>query len=329
MKRFRVLSIVVILGIVLLLIAVVASNTRRSNSSSALQTTNRGSTEGKAAYPASATAVAAAGASAANESLALDQSSAGGAASQSVPASQPSSTDQQLFNRLVVKTANLSLQVENVTNAEAAVRAKVQALGGYVVQVQTSGSDENLNSAITFRVPVSRFDDALAGVEGLAKKVISRTVGGDDVTEEYVDLDSRLRNLEATRARLLTFLDKATRVEDALAVNQSLTDVQGQIEQIQGRKKYLEQSAAFSTITVSLMPVPQLPQLVSEESWQPVRVARDALRSLIQFGQGIAEIIIVLLVWSPVWGLLLFAGLWAWRRLRTSKQSHPSASSTT
>ncbi len=201
------------------------------------------------------------------------------------------------------------------------MRAKVQALGGYVVKVQTSGADDDLNTTVTFRVPASRFDDALAGVEGLAKNVISRTVGGDDVTEEYVDLDSRLRNLEATRDRLLTFLNKADKVEDALAVNQSLTDVQGQIEQIQGRKKYLEQSAAFSTITVVLAPVPPLPRLVSEDGWQPVRVARDALRSLIQFGQGIAEVIIVLLVWSPVWGVLLLVGLWIWRRLRASKRT--------
>jgi hypothetical protein len=314
MKRFRILALIVIPGIVLLLIAAVVGSAVRSSSSTTFQAVDRGLGGGKSAATESG---AASEAPAARQPLALEQSGASGAGAQSAPAAM----DQQSFNRLVIKTADVSLQVENVASAEAAVRAKVNALGGYVVKVQTSGSDEYLTTTITFRVPASRFDDALAGVEGLAKKVLSHTVGGDDVTEEYVDLDSRLRNLEATRARLLTFLDKADKVEDALAVNQSLSDVQGQIEQIQGRKKYLEQSAAFSTITVALTPVPPLPQLVSEEGWQPLRVARDALRGLILFGQGIAEIMIVLLVWSPVWGVLLLVGLWLWRKLRGSKRA--------
>jgi hypothetical protein len=318
MKRFRILSIVVVLGIVLVLVAVVVNSTRGSGSSNSFQTADRSGVGGKAGSAESGLAPEA---PAANQPLALEQSAAGGAAAQPAPASQPAANDQQLFDRLVIKTADLSLQVENVTQAEAAVRARAQALGGYVVKVQTSGADDYINTTITFRVPANRFDDALAGVEGMAKKVLSHTVGGDDVTEQYVDLDSRLRNLEATRDRLLTFLNKADKVEDALAVNQSLTEVQGQIEQIQGRKKYLEQSAAVSTITVALAPVPPLPQLVSEENWQPLRVARDALRSLIQFGQGIAEIAIVLLVWSPVWGVLLLVGLWLWRKLRGMKRA--------
>src|SRR6185295_2041334 len=109
-----------------------------------------------------------------------------------------------------------------VPNAEAAVRAKVQQLGGYVVKSENSGSDENMTVQITFRVPATRFDESLAGMQGLAKKVLSRTVSGDDVTEEFVDLQSRLRNLEATRDRLATFLDKSTTVDEALKVNASL-----------------------------------------------------------------------------------------------------------
>lgn len=221
---------------------------------------------------------------------------------------------QQAGQRLVIKNATVSIQVEAVAAAEAQIRARAEQLGGYVVSVQTSGSDEYMSSLVTFRVPAARFEDALSGVEGLAKKVLSRSVGGEDVTEEFVDLESRLRNLEATRTRLLDLLDKATRVEDALQVNQALTDVQGQIEQIQGRMKYLTQSAAFSTISADLQPVPPPPTIYEEDAWQPLRVAGEALAGLVSFGQGLVNLGIVLLVWSPVWLPLLLLAQWGWRR---------------
>lgn len=241
---------------------------------------------------------------------ALEQSQAGG---QGSPPQAP--VDQQGFNRLVIKTADMSLQVDKVGDAESAVRALAARLSGYVVKVQTSGSGDDLSSQITFRVPAQRFEEALAGVQGLAKKVLGRTVSGEDVSEEFVDLESRVRNLEATRDRLLTFLDKATKVEDALSVNNSLNDIQGQIEQAKGRMQYLKQSAAFSTITVSLSPVPPPTPIVEEGGWQPVAIARGALRSLVELGQGLANVVIVLLVWTPVWLPIVLLILWLRRRV--------------
>jgi hypothetical protein len=241
----------------------------------------------------------------------LDGSATGGGAA--APAAGAPAQAQQ-FERLVIKTADISLQVESVREAETAVRAKVQALGGYVVKAENSGSDEDMTARITFRVPAQRFDEALAGVQGLAKKVLARTVSGDDVTEEFVDLQSRLRNLEATRDRLLTFLQKAATVEEALKVNESLSQVQGEVEQVRGRIEYLKQSAALSTVTVSLAPVPAVAPIVEEGGWQPLAVARGALRGLIELGQGLANVAIVLLIWTPVW--LPFVALIWWLRRR-------------
>lgn len=244
---------------------------------------------------------------------------AGGASaleqSAGAPAANQPQAGQPAFDRLVIKTADLALQVESARDAEAQVRALVNQWGGYVVKVETTGADEQMASRVTFRVPAERFDDALAGVQGLAKKLLSRTVSGDDVTEEFVDLESRLRNLEATRDRLLTFLAKAEQVEDALKVNESLSQIQGEIEQVKGRRQFLQQNAALSTISVYLSPVP-VTAILAEDGWQPITVARRALRDLLEFGQGLAEVAIVLLVWIPVWLPLLVASVWGWRRLR-------------
>jgi hypothetical protein len=259
-----------------------------------------------------APAMEAPGAPAAGGATALEQGKAEGQAE-----GQPQApAGQQDLQRLVIKTADLSLQVDSPRDAEAALRVLVGQLGGYVVTAETSGTDEAMTARVTFRVPANRFDQALSGVQGLAKKVLARTVGGDDVTEEFVDLESRLKNLEASRDRMQSFLDQANTVEDALKVNQALSDLQGQIEQIKGRKQYLQQSAALSTISVSLSPVPAIAPIVSEAGWQPIGVARDALRGLVNFGQGLATLAIVVLVWAPVWLPFVLLGWWLRRRLR-------------
>ena len=255
------------------------------------------------------------------------QSAGGGATAldqSNPPADAQAPGAQQDLQRLVIKTADLSLQVDSARDAEAALRTLVGQLGGYVVKVETSGADESMTSHVIFRVPAERFDQALSGVQGLAKKLLSRTVGGDDVTEEFVDLESRLKNLEATRDRLQSFLDKAETVDDALKVNQSLSDLQGQIEQLKGRKQFLERSAALSTISVTLSPLPAIMSIVEDEGWQPLSVARNALRGLVSFGQGLATLAIVVLVWAPVWLPIMLLGLWLIRRLRR-RVSQPKA----
>ena len=223
--------------------------------------------------------------------------------------------DATVVDRLIIKTASLALEVADVAAAERALRQRVEALGGFVVSVQTYGTGAEQSSTVVLRVPVERFEALLSDIEGLAHKVLRRSVSGEDVTEEYVDLESRLRNLEATNTRLLDLLARAQTVEEALKVNQALTDIQGQIEWTKGRMQYLEQSAAMSTITVELVPVPPPTPVIAEDGWQPLEVARIALRRLIELGQNLANVVIVLLVWTPVWLPVVLFGFWAWRRV--------------
>ncbi len=116
----------------------------------------------------------------------------------------------------------------------------MQGLRGYVLSSATSGDPEHRSVRLSIKVPVENFDDALNKLEALAVKVENRTVTGEDVTDEFVDTQSRLRNLHATEARLLQFLKDAKTVEEALTVNQQLTELQGQIEQASGRDRIPE-----------------------------------------------------------------------------------------
>lgn len=224
---------------------------------------------------------------------------------------------QAAAERLVIRTAAVRALVADVNAAETSVRALAEGRDGFVLSSLAEGEADQRTATISFKVPAERFDEALGEISKLALKVDSLQIEGQDVTDEYVDLESRLRNLRAVETRLLQFLNDARRTEDALAVNTQLTEIQGQIEQAQGRIAYLKQSAALSTITVSLHAQPTV-QTLSEPGWSPSTIARAALKDVITFAQSLASVGIVAAVWSPVWVSLLLIVLLVRRRLRRS-----------
>lgn len=224
---------------------------------------------------------------------------------------------QAAAERLVIRTATIRALVTDVNAAESRIRELAEGRDGFVLSSQAEGAAEQRTATISFKVPAERFDETLGELTRLALTVESLQVEGQDVTDEYVDLESRLRNLRAVETRLLQFLNDAKRTEDALSVNAQLTEIQGQIEQAQGRIAYLKQSAALSTITISLHAQPTV-QVLSEPGWAPGTTARAALKSLILFAQAVAEVAIVVAVWSPVWLSLLLVALLVRRRLRRS-----------
>ena len=227
----------------------------------------------------------------------------------------PGSAEQQagFLDRMVIRAGTLTLLVARPGETEAQIRTIVQRMGGYVLSSQTQGDEQYRSVQLTFKVPAERFNDAVSEVEKMAIEVRSRSITGQDVTEEFVDTESRLRNLRATEERLLEFLRQARNVQEALQVNQQLSELQGQIEQASGRIEYLRESVAFSTVNVDLQPDAAV-QITSEQRWSPSLAARAALRGLVGFGQGLADIAITLAIWSPVWGGLALAGWALWRR---------------
>lgn len=254
-------------------------------------------------------------------------SGAGGAATDAVPPTN-AMAKQQTRRQMIIRHATLSVEVEDVRSAETDIGTMAEEMGGYVVETNNYGVDENLKAQMTVRVPSESFDPALEHIQQLSLRIFSQQVSGEDVTAEFVDLESRLRNLEATRDRLLELLDRANDVEDALSVNTSLSQVQGEIEQVRGRMQYLQQSAALSTITVSLYGEPPAPPLVAENSWQPLAVASEALRALLTLAEALLYVVIVLLIWTPVWLPFVLLGRWLWKRNRKRQQAIPTSPTT-
>lgn len=164
----------------------------------------------------------------------------------------------QNTNRKIIKNGEMRLLVKDTDVAIDRSTQIITDLGGYIVSSRTWYDDYFGNSlkyaTLTIGIPVDQFERALQRFRDLSIRVLDENASGEDVTDQYVDLQSQLENLEATRARIQEFLNDAKTVDEALRINQQLSDIEGQIEQIKGRMNYLSNRAAFSTITVNFEP---------------------------------------------------------------------------
>lgn len=214
--------------------------------------------------------------------------------------------------RLIVRTAYITLVVKEVASALEEVARMVEGMGGFVVSSSRQGKEET--ATISFRVPQDKFAEAMEKLRAMAVRVDSESTSSQDVTEEYVDLQSRLRNLEATEKQLLELMEKATKVEDVMLVFRELASVRQQIEVTRGRMQYLERTAAMSLIQVTLRPATS-PQPLVKPGWNWPEVLKAALRGLASFGQGLVSLATWMAIFSPVWLPALLLVYWVRRWL--------------
>ncbi|MDX1435504.1 MAG: DUF4349 domain-containing protein [Anaerolineales bacterium] len=233
----------------------------------------------------------------------------------------------QTVERLVIRNANMAIVIPDPSESVTAISALADELGGFVVstnQYQTTleSGEEVPRASMTIRVPSDRFNEAISRIESDATQVMSKNESGEDVTQEYTDLQSRLRNLEAAEAQLVVIMEDANRSEDVLNVFNQLTGVREQIEVLKGRIQYLEQSAAFSAISVELIADAAV-QPLTVGGWQPGGVAREAIQALINAMRAIANLAIWLVLFVLpvllVLALPLLVIVWFVRRRRRRK----------
>ena len=234
---------------------------------------------------------------------------------------------QAVQERLIIRNADMTIVAADTEAALTQIAQMAENGGGWVVSSNVYQSSETSKTGyIQIRVPSEGFQSVLDAIAGMAVRVESRSTSGQDVTEEYVDLSSQLVNLEATAARVRAFLDDATRVEDALAVNAELSRLEGEIAVIKGRMQYLEQSSAFSSITVNVTP-DELAQPLEVAGWQPSGVAKQAIETLVRALQALANLVIwFVIVVLPILLLILIPValiLWLIRRLRRRERPAP------
>jgi hypothetical protein len=203
--------------------------------------------------------------------------------------------DYAATERLIIRNASLDIVVRDTEDAVDQVDALAEELGGFVIESNLNEYQQGMRAYLRLRVPAESLDTALERIRDLAMEVRRENVSGQDVTEEYVDLQSRMRHLEATEERLLTFMAEAEDTEAALEVYDRLQTIQADIEQVKGRMQYLEESAAMATITLDITPS-ELAQPIQVGGWQPRGTLRNAFESLIRVFQFLVDALIVIIV---------------------------------
>lgn len=237
------------------------------------------------------------------------------------PATDADSEGEGTEERMIVRTAELSLLVNDTEQSAEQIKEIVNQIGGYVVDIRLWREGEQLRGTVTVRVPSTSLDQVLSQFKGLAVKVQRESGSSRDVTEEYTDLGAQLRNLEATEGELLELLrtvrEKTGKAEDILAVHRELTSIRGQIEQLKGRMLYLERTSEMSSVTIELVP-DILAQPIARPGWRPSETIAGALRALLQSLRLLVDAVIwVVLYLLPLAALVLapVAVLWfLWRR---------------
>lgn len=203
--------------------------------------------------------------------------------------------------RVVIYTGTLALVVKDAGQTAEDISALATRLGGYVSGANLYVQNEVQRGSLTIRVPAEKYEETLAALRALAVRVERETTGTEDVTQEYTDLQARKTNLEHTEQALQKLLDERLKVgstQDILEVHRELSNVRGQIEQIEGRLRYLANLAALCTITIELIP-DVLYQPVAVAGWEPQGIAKQALQALVSALQTLATV----LIWTVIFVL--------------------------
>jgi len=219
--------------------------------------------------------------------------------------------------RLIIKTGFFSVVVENVDAAIDSFAAYVVSQGGFIVSQHTDEYGSVPSGSITVRIPSETFDSGVGQV-GILGQVKSERVNGQDVTEEFVDLGSRLKSLRASETQFLGIMKQAKDIEDVLAVQRELTNVRVQIESIEGRRKYLSESAKLSTIAVNFSTDSSALPVLEDDKWKPIRTIKEAARDVVDAFQILGDGIIWVIVYIPVamvYSLLAWFMYWVGRKV--------------
>jgi len=245
-------------------------------------------------------------------------------------------------DRMIIKNAELELLVADTDVAIDRVTQIAADTFGYIHSASTWVEKNFKHATITMKVPATEFENALRRLRALALKVQNENASGTDVTDVYVDMESRLRNLEATETRIRSFLDKAATVEEALQVNEELSEITAQIEDVKGKMNYIKELAAYSTITVHLSPeiptptptatstvtpTPTATPTATPVAWRPGETfegARYVLGNIVRtLGNFLIWVIIVLGPFALLLGLIVWVATWARRRLKRGQAASP------
>lgn len=167
-----------------------------------------------------------------------------------------SQTQPVVTERKIIRNADLQIEANTPEETQQKIAAIAETKGGFVIESTQSSSDVRVAArdvvTMTVRIPAEKFSEALEEIRGSGNRIIVETVRGQDVTEEFVDIEARLKAKKALEEQFIEIMKRTNSVSDALNVQRELANVRGEIEQIEGRKRFLENQTSLSTIKIRI-----------------------------------------------------------------------------
>jgi hypothetical protein len=233
----------------------------------------------------------------------------------------------EAFNRKIIRNGEIVLVVDDPAAAQAKVSNIAESSGGFVVtsEISLAGSSSP-TVAITMRVPADKFGPAMEALHAVGTRVEREKTTGQDVTEEYIDLEARIRTKQALEAQFLEIMKQAHTVSDALEVQRQISEVRGEIEQLEGRRRFLENQSSLSTIHVTLhTPAAVVTTTGTTFGDQIKRAFGDSIDTASAIVIGFIRLLgvgipVFLMIILPISLLLRFL----WRRMQRSMASTPA-----
>jgi len=222
-------------------------------------------------------------------------------------------------NRLVLTDTSLSLVVKDVADSIAKIKSSTESLGGFLVNSYLSQPESAASGNITVRVPEAKRTESLSLFKQYSTKVISQSESGTDVTDQYVDIQSRLDVLNATKTKFQEIMNRAVTVADLLNVQQQLISLQSQIDSLKGQQLYLEQSAKLTKITVYLSTDELALPYAPTNEWRPAVIFKEAVRSLLSNLRSLGSLFIWAIVYLPL--IIPIAGIFWYLKLKNSQSN--------
>ncbi|WP_279401652.1 DUF4349 domain-containing protein [Piscibacillus salipiscarius] len=236
---------------------------------------------------------------------------------------EKSATDFDSTQQMIIYKGNIEVEVKDFGSMASRIKQELDQIGGYIVESNQylQGEHKKKEGYMVVRVPQDHFDSFMSGLETDSSKILSRSQQSEDVSEEYVDLVSRLKAKEAVETRLLQFMEGAEKTEDLLRISDDLSKVQEEIEQIKGRMNYLENHVAFSTIHINITERKvNVPNVQSQEDLNTLAKAKQLFMNTVNFLLSVASSLLVLIVGlSPVLIPLLIIGVIIFIKLKRQK----------
>ncbi len=190
----------------------------------------------------------------------------------------------QTPDKRVIKTGTIDMQVNSVEKAINEIKIIAQTHGGDEVSSDFSKSDTYKNGYIVIKVPVNQYAETFEQIKRIAPLVTHESSQAQDVTAQFIDLESRIKNKKEHEDRLRTFFDKADDVDELIQIERELARVRTEVEQMEGQLKYLKDQTQYSTIHTSLV---EDSNIVVSDSWRPLQVIKDSFNTLIQKSTGL------------------------------------------